>query len=286
MPPPRSPDSSDSSNSSNSKEPRHSRHRPRKRFGQHFLINLHVIDQIIAAIAPQANDKIVEIGPGPGALTRPLLEAAGELDVIELDRDLASRLRSLDTGDNILRVHEADVLDFSFSSLLENGGPQQLRLIGNLPYNISTPLIFHILEEVPLISDMVFMLQKEVADRILAVAGGRQYGRLSVMLQYLCEPELLFDVTPDSFDPPPKVMSSVIRLVPRKNPLPLVNIEFFASLVKQAFSQRRKTLRNVLREIANETDLEAVKISPSARAETLELQQFVNLANYLAGGDN
>ncbi len=254
------------------------KHRPRKRFGQHFLIDQFIIDQIISAIAPQKDEQIVEIGPGTGVLTRPLLSQLNQLDVVELDRDLAENLRRNYDQDK-LRVHEIDVLNFSFRSLIDND--KKIRLVGNLPYNISTPLIFHVLEEADVISDMTFMLQKEVADRMTAEAGSRQYGRLSVMLQYHCDTEYLFDVPPDAFDPPPKVMSSIIRLIPKKSPLPLENKAFFEQLIKQAFSQRRKTLRNVLKDFADDKDFEFLGLSGSVRSETISLKYFVDLSNYL-----
>ena len=263
----------------NKKKINSDQHRPRKRFGQHFLTDQLIIDQIISAVAPQKNERIVEIGPGTGVLTKPLLAQVQELDVIELDRDLAESLRRNYSPD-ILHVHEIDVLKFSFRSMVNKN--EKIRLIGNLPYNISTPLIFHILEESDVISDMTFMLQKEVADRIAAEAGTRQYGRLSVMLQYQCDTEFLFDVPPEAFDPPPKVMSTVLRLVPKKEPLQLKDKQLFSKLVKQAFSQRRKTLHNVLKDFVDDSELEKVGLSPSDRADTVRLQNYVTLANNLA----
>ncbi len=254
-------------------------HRPRKRFGQHFLTDQHIIDQIISAVAPQKNERLVEIGPGTGVLTRPLLEQTATLDVIELDRDLAANLRQ-EFSSEILRIHEIDVLNFSFRSMTH--GKEKIRLIGNLPYNISTPLIFHLLDEADVISDMTFMLQKEVADRMAAKPGSRQYGRLSVMLQYLCDTEFLFDVPPEAFDPPPKVMSTIIRLVPKSEPLLLSDKHLFSNLVKQAFSQRRKTLHNVLKEFATDEDLEAVGLSPGDRSENIQVESFVRLTNYIS----
>ncbi len=254
------------------------KHRARKRFGQHFLNDQYIIDQIISCIAPQKDEHLVEIGPGTGVLTRPLLSQVENLDVIELDRDLAARLRNEFSSDR-LRVHEIDVLNFSFQSMEKKN--KKIRLIGNLPYNISTPLIFHILEASNVISDMTFMLQKEVADRMAAEAGTRQYGRLSVMLQYYCETEFLFDVPPEAFDPPPKVMSSIIRLVPKKELLPLKDKLLFQTVVKQAFSQRRKTLHNVLKNLADDNDLESVGLSPKVRSDTITMEEYVKLTNYL-----
>ncbi len=255
------------------------KHRPRKRFGQHFLTDQHVIDQIISAVAPQKNEHIVEIGPGTGVLTRPLLAQIDSLDVIELDRDLAANLRR-EFSPDVLRIHEIDVLNFSFKSLVEK--QEKIRLIGNLPYNISTPLIFLVLDESDVISDMTFMLQKEVADRMAAEAGSKQYGRLSVMLQYQCDTEFLFDVPPKAFDPPPKVMSSIIHLTPKKQPLHLKDKQLFSKLVKQAFSQRRKTLHNVLKDFVDDQDLEAVGLSPKVRSDTITMPEYVKLANHMA----
>jgi len=255
------------------------KHRARKRFGQHFLTDQHIIDQIISAVAPQKNEHLVEIGPGTGVLTRPLLAQINSLDVIELDRDLAANLRR-EFSPEILHVHEIDVLNFSFHSLVK--GQEKIRLIGNLPYNISTPLIFLLLDESDVISDMTFMLQKEVADRMTAEAGSKQYGRLSVMLQYQCDTEFLFDVPPESFDPPPKVMSSIIHLTPKAQPLHLKDKQLFDKLVKQAFSQRRKTLHNVLKDLVNDKELEAVGLSPKVRSDTITMEEYVKLANYLA----
>ncbi len=254
-------------------------HYPRKRFGQHFLTDPAIIDQIITSFAPLKGERIVEIGPGTGRLTGPLLARVDTLDVIELDRDLARCLREDRTLSN-LRVHEGDVLNFSFLSLA--GANEKLRLIGNLPYNISTPLIFHLLNQIEVISDMTFMLQKEVADRMTAETGTRQYGRLSVMLQVTCDTEPLFNVPPEAFTPPPKVMSTVIRLQPKTDPPPLEDHQLFSKLIRQAFSQRRKTLHNVLKGFVQDEVLEAAGISPSARADTIDVDSWVRLANILA----
>jgi len=249
-------------------------HNPRKRFGQNFLHDNYVIQAIISAIAPKSTQHIVEIGPGMGALTRPLLESNCQLDVIELDRDLIENLKSLKVG-----IYNADVLKFDFKQLMTTGLP--LRIVGNLPYNISTPLLFHLLKYQHDIIDMTFMLQKEVVDRMIAAPSSSEYGRLSVMLQYYCQMEKLFDVSPDSFTPAPKVDSSVVQLIPYSKPPVIVNDQqYFARLVTSAFAQRRKTLRNNLKHLFDITDIEAVGINPQARAETLTLQQFALLANY------
>lgn len=249
-------------------------HIPRKRFGQNFLHDTQIIQAIISAIAPKSKQHIVEIGPGTGALTRPLLESNCQLDVIELDRDLIQNLKNLNVG-----IYNIDVLKFDFKQLMTNGLP--LRIVGNLPYNISTPLLFHLLKYQHQIMDMTFMLQKEVVDRMIATPATAEYGRLSVMLQYFCQIEKLFDVSPDAFTPAPKVYSSVAQLIPYSTPPVIVNDEqYFAQLVTKAFAQRRKTLRNNLKHLLDITDIEAVGINPQARAETLTLQQFAQLANY------
>jgi len=253
-------------------------HRARKRFGQHFLNDEQVIDRIIRAIAPQVGEQIVEIGPGLGALTAPLLEETKQLSVIELDRDVIPPLNARCVHIGKLNVHCADVLNFNFKSVALNNTP--LRLVGNLPYNISTPLLFHILDQIHLIQDMVFMFQKEVADRLVATPGTRDYGRLSVMMQYHCAVSHLFDVAPEAFTPPPKVYSSIVHFKPH-TPLPVTAQDdvFFAKLVKQAFSQRRKTLRNTLKNIANEDHFARANINSTSRAESLSVAEFVTLSN-------
>jgi len=251
-------------------------HAPRKRFGQHFLTNTQVIQHIISAIAPNTEQHLVEIGPGKGALTLPLLESGCQLDVIELDRDLIQWLDEKALSFKQLRVHQADVLNFDFKQF-----QQPFRVVGNLPYNISTPLLFHLLANASdIIQDMTFMLQKEVVERMVAVPSSSQYGRLSVMLQYHCQIEKLFDVSPDAFYPPPKVNSSIVQLIPyAKPPVEVISLKHFAKIVTQAFSQRRKTLRNTLKTVLDIKDIESVGINPQARAETLTLEEFANLAN-------
>jgi len=253
-------------------------HKPRKRFGQHFLHDQNVIRRIILAIAPKSGEHLIEIGPGQGALTFPILKMAGQLDVVEIDRDLVADLQTHATVDGRLIVHQQDALAFDFAKLAEPAKP--LRIFGNLPYNISTPMIFHLLKFSAVIADMVFMLQKEVVDRIASDAGGDNYGRLSVMVQYHCRVEALFDVSPDSFDPPPKVNSSVMRLIPYPA-IPFVAKDYlnFYNLVKQAFSQRRKTLRNSLRGMLSETDWQELKMNSQARPEELTVEDFVKLSN-------
>ena len=254
-------------------------HRARKRFGQHFLHDQEVIQRLLIAIAPQPGQHLVEIGPGRGVLTEPLLEALGELDAVELDRDLVAYLRTRMAGRG-LRLYEADALNFNFTALRQDTRP--LRIVGNLPYNISTPLLFHLLAQMDAIADMHFMLQKEVVQRMAAPPGGGDYGRLSVMTQIACRVEYLFSVAADAFTPAPKVDSAVVRLVPYiQSPVVVNDPAQFAQLVAQAFSQRRKTLRNSLRGRVDEAQWRDVGIDPGVRPETLSPQQFAVLSNYL-----
>jgi 16S rRNA (adenine1518-N6/adenine1519-N6)-dimethyltransferase len=256
-------------------------HIPRKRFGQHFLSDQVIIHRIAAAIAPRPQDHLVEIGPGQGALTLPVLKLAKRMDAVELDRDLIEPLQDRCRHAGELIVHESDVLEFDFASLYRDG--QKLRVIGNLPYNISTPLIFHLLEYGSIISDMIFMLQKEVALRLAAKVSTNDYGRLSVMVQYYCRVEYLFDVPPTAFYPPPKVDSSIIQLVPYQQlPHQATDPALFATVVKQAFSQRRKTLRNSLKSMMTDDIWAMLPISSTARAENLSVGEFVQIANLLA----
>jgi 16S rRNA (adenine1518-N6/adenine1519-N6)-dimethyltransferase len=255
-------------------------HRPRKRFGQHFLHDPGVIGRIVAAIRPKPGDRLVEIGPGLGALTRPLLEAAGELDVVELDRDLLEPLRAHCAGAGVLRIHHADALAFDFAGLRGDG--PRLRVAGNLPYNISTPLLFHLLDQAEHLRDLHFMLQQEVVERMAAGPGEDAYGRLSVMLQYRCRVESLFAVGPGAFRPTPKVWSAVVRLVPRETPPVGVRDEQrFAEVVRRAFTQRRKTLRNSLRDLLDANQIAGAGVEPGARPETLGLAAFAALSNSL-----
>jgi 16S rRNA (adenine1518-N6/adenine1519-N6)-dimethyltransferase len=255
-------------------------HIPRKRFGQNFLHDHRIIYNIIANIQAEPDQHWVEIGPGQGALTEPLLKEGVRLDVVELDRDLVALLGEKFRQHDRLRIHSADALKFDFASLAEDG--RKLRVIGNLPYNISTPLMFHLLDNAACIQDMHFMLQKEVVDRICAAPGSKKYGRLSVMMQYYCATELLFDVPPESFDPPPKVMSAIVRLIPHPQPPVQVNdVAKLNKVVTQAFSQRRKTLRNSLKTLIAEEDIEALNIDPMLRAEMIALSDFAKLSNLL-----
>jgi 16S rRNA (adenine1518-N6/adenine1519-N6)-dimethyltransferase len=254
--------------------------RPRKRFGQQFLHDPAVLARIVAAFNPQPGQAVAEIGPGRGALTRLLLERIKPLHAVELDRDLTAWLEA-EYGGAGLVVHAADALRFDFGALAPEGG--RLRLIGNLPYNISTPLLFHLLDQGERIADMLFMLQKEVVDRLAAGPGSADYGRLSVMVQWRCRVERLFGVAPGAFSPPPRVDSAVVRLVPHEHPPVTVRDPArFAGIVRQAFGQRRKTLRNSLREFVGAEAMAALGIDPQRRPETLTLAEFAALAN--AGG--
>lgn len=254
------------------------KHRARKRFGQNFLTDPHVVAGIVAAIHPQPSDHLVEIGPGLGVLTESLLPTVTAMDAIELDRDIIPKLEEHCRGRGELHIHEADALKFDFATLATDSRP--LRIVGNLPYNISTPLMFRLLEMRELIQDMHFMLQKEVVDRLAAEPNNKSYGRLSVMMQFHCRVEALLDVPPESFSPPPKVNSAVVRLLPyREPPVVVDNVDTLDRLVTQAFSQRRKTLRNTLKPLLSTAQMEAAGIDPQRRAETLSLSEFATLAN-------
>ena len=258
-------------------------HTARKRFGQNFLVSDGVIRKILDAIAPRADDTVVEIGPGLGALTAPLLERIDPLHVVEIDRDLIARLRQRFPPERLI-IHEGDALEFDFASLKGSG---RLKIVGNLPYNISSPLLFHLVPFAPLAYDMHFMLQKEVVDRMVAEPGSKDFSRLSVMLQYRYHMERLFVVPPGAFNPPPKVDSAIVRMIP---------VDFssvgaggtaqdealFARVVTAAFSQRRKMLRNTLRGFVGEAALAALGIAPTARAEDIPVADYVRLANSLA----
>ena len=254
------------------------KYRTKKRFGQHFLHDHAVIHTLIQYINPKQDQQIIEIGPGMGALTFPLLKLLDKMEVIEIDRDVIKPLQQ--QGGAKLVIHNVDALRFDFSQLLKDN--QHLRIVGNLPYNISTPLLFHLLEDAAYIQDMHFMLQKEVVDRITAQPGSRTYGRLSVMVQYHCDTEYLFFVGPEAFSPPPKVDSAVLRLQPwQQKPYPAKDIKLFAQVVTQAFSMRRKTLRNTLKKLLSTQQIEAVGIDPSLRPENLSVKNYVDLSNLL-----
>lgn len=252
-----------------------SEHRARKRFGQNFLHDASVIDRILDAIHPQPDQHLVEIGPGRGAMTWPLLEILGRMEVIELDRDLIARLEDESAGRGELIIHNQDALKTDFCRL-EQKPP--LRVVGNLPYNISTPILFHLLAQTECVQDMHFMLQKEVVERMAAGPGSRAYGRLSVMLQMYCNVEHLFNIAPGAFRPAPKVYSAFVRLTPLPTPRYDVERQPFMDLVRLAFAQRRKTLRNNLKGHITAEQLQTAAIDPSRRAETLDLTEFARLA--------
>jgi 16S rRNA (adenine1518-N6/adenine1519-N6)-dimethyltransferase len=255
--------------------------RPRKRFGQHFLHDPGVIRRIVAAIDPRPGEHLVEIGPGRGALTRALLPLVGHLDAVELDRDLIPSLQATCAPLGELTVHQADALRFDFDGL--RGDARRLRVVGNLPYNISTPLLFHLLDQVEAVEDMHFMLQQEVVERLAAAPGSGAYGRLGVMVQYRCRIEPLFSVAPGAFSPPPRVTSAVVRLTPyRSPPVQVDNLQTLARLVNQAFSRRRKTLRNALRELISAKQLAQLGIAPTLRPENLRLEDFARISNTLS----
>ena len=244
------------------------RHQPRKRFGQNFLVDHQIINQIISTISPKNDDSIVEIGPGKGAITFPIIKHLDHLSAIEIDRDLISILKSKEQEK--LTIYQADALTFDFSQI-----PNKLRIIGNLPYNISSPLLFHLLDYRKQIIDMTFMLQKEVVDRIVAPPGNKTYGRLSVMMQAFYEVELMFVVPKESFEPQPKIESAILYLKTKEQPL-VKNSKPLEEIVKLAFSQRRKTLKNCLKSVLNQSQTE---IDLSQRAEMLSTENFVTLMN-------
>lgn len=256
-------------------------HKARKRFGQNFLVDEGIINLITRAIHPKENERIVEIGPGQGALTAPLLEGCPSLQVIELDRDLVPILLAQFAKYNAFKIHKADALQFDFKQLLGNEH-SQLRIVGNLPYNISTPLIFHLLSHQNIIQDMHFMLQKEVVQRLASKENEKHYGRLSIMTQYYCDVDYLFDVPPESFDPAPKVESAIVRLRPHnERPFPANDFNKLDGLVKTAFQQRRKTLRNSLKSMLEPLDASKINIDLSKRAENISLKDYVELSNQL-----
>ncbi|WP_305806321.1 16S rRNA (adenine(1518)-N(6)/adenine(1519)-N(6))-dimethyltransferase RsmA [Stenotrophomonas sp. YIM B06876] len=250
---------------------------PKKSLGQHFLADRTYVDRIVRAVNPKAGDRLVEIGPGQGAITLPMLRQHPQLTVIEFDRDLIAPLTEAAATLGELTIIHRDVLQVDFTELAAG---TQIRLVGNLPYNISSPILFHALEHAAAISDMTFMLQKEVVDRMAAAPGSKVYGRLSVMLQAWCEVTSLFVVPPGAFRPPPKVDSAVVRLVPRDPAQVGINDKArFAEVVRAAFGQRRKTLRNALNGVCDAAQFEAAGVRSDARAEQLEVADFIRLAN-------
>ncbi|MBI4294331.1 MAG: 16S rRNA (adenine(1518)-N(6)/adenine(1519)-N(6))-dimethyltransferase RsmA [Betaproteobacteria bacterium] len=251
-------------------------HVPRKRFGQHFLADRAIIERIVAAIDPRPEDNIVEIGPGLGALTGPLLARTRALHAVEIDRDLAAAMRHRHSAEGLV-VHEGDALKFDFSAL-----PSPLRIVGNLPYNISTPLLFHLAEFADRLRDLHFMLQREVVERMVALPSRHEYGRLSVALQYRFRMRSLFLVPPEAFRPPPSVESALVRMEPIGRPARAARDEaLLAQVVTRAFSHRRKTLKNALQGLALAEDLAAAGIDAGLRAENLSVPDFVALANCL-----
>ncbi|MDD5242201.1 MAG: 16S rRNA (adenine(1518)-N(6)/adenine(1519)-N(6))-dimethyltransferase RsmA [Sulfuricella sp.] len=252
-----------------------SHHIPRKRFGQNFLTDQGIIQSIIRTINPKPDDVMVEIGPGLGALTDPLLKILPHLHVVEIDRDIIARLEN-NYPKTKLTIHAGDVLKFDFSTL-----GKRIRVVGNLPYNISTPILFHLSEYVGNIIDMHFMLQKEVVERMVAAPSTPEYGRLSVMLQYRYAMELQFIVPPDAFQPAPKVESAIVRMIPYADlPHPAKDEALFGAIVTAAFGQRRKVLRNTLKAYLDNAGFEALGIDPGLRAENLGVAEFVAIANY------
>ncbi|HWV17416.1 MAG TPA: 16S rRNA (adenine(1518)-N(6)/adenine(1519)-N(6))-dimethyltransferase RsmA [Rhodocyclaceae bacterium] len=257
-------------------------HRARKRFGQNFLSSPGVIANIVSAINPQADDCMVEIGPGLGAMTVPLMAALTHLHVVEIDRDLIARLKENHSRDK-LTIHEGDALEFDFGAI-QPVAEKKIRIVGNLPYNISTPILFHLSSFANKVKDMHFMLQKEVVDRMVAEPGGSEFGRLSVMLQYRYDMDRLFIVPPGAFVPAPKVDSAIVRMIPKPAAALTARDEaLFGDVVTAAFSQRRKMLRNTLKGIISEAGLEALGIAPTARAETLPVSDYIRIANSLTG---
>ena len=251
-------------------------HQAKRRFGQNFLVDEKIISEIISAIRPKHEDNMVEIGPGLGALTRPLLKILNHLHVVEIDRDIIARLES-DYPKNKLVIHAGDALEFDLATL-----QSPLRIVGNLPYNISSPLLFHFAAYAERIKDMHFMLQNEVVERMVAEPSTPQYGRLSVMLQYRFHMEKLLDVPPESFRPSPKVDSAIVRMIPLPVSEILVrNEKLFAAIVRTAFGQRRKTLRNTLRTYLDEAGFGLLGIDPQLRAENLAVAEFIKVANYI-----
>jgi 16S rRNA (adenine1518-N6/adenine1519-N6)-dimethyltransferase len=252
-------------------------HQAKKRFGQNFLVDEQIIADIIRIIRPAADDNMVEIGPGLGALTRPLLTHLNTLHVVEIDRDIIARLKT-DYPPHKIVIHEGDALKFDVAEL-----PAPLRIVGNLPYNISSPLLFHFADSAENITDMHFMLQNEVVERMVAAPSTPEYGRLSVMLQYRFHMEKLLDVPPESFRPAPKVDSAIVRMIPMpRKEIQVQDEKLFAEIVMQAFGQRRKTLRNTLRERISESDFEQLGINPQLRAENLGYLEYAKMSNWLA----
>lgn len=253
-------------------------HQARKRFGQNFLVDHNIIDKIVSAIAPAPGQNLIEIGPGQGAITGPVLEKCLQLNVVELDRDLIPILQKKFQQYPDLHIHQGDALKTNFGQFYIEGKP--LRIIGNLPYNISTPLMFHLLSFSGQIHDMYFMLQQEVVTRLAAAPREKNYGRLSVMVQYYCKVQPLFQVPPSAFRPAPKVESAIVRLLPYPEPpYPADDLQLLSRLVRTCFQQRRKTIRNTLKLMLKTEQLEQLDIDLTRRPETLSVEDFVQLSN-------
>lgn len=263
----------------------HLGHKARKRFGQNFLNDPYIIDGIVSSINPLPGQNLVEIGPGLGAITEPVGKLVDKFTVIELDRDLAERLRNHPDLADKLTIHEGDAMKFDFEQLVKPNN--KLRIFGNLPYNISTPLMFHLFEFHKDIKDMHFMLQKEVVNRLAAGPGSKAYGRLTVMAQYYCKVTPVLEVPPTAFVPPPKVDSAVVRLQPYEVlPYPAKDLKWLDRVCREGFNQRRKTVRNCYKSLIDKDVLEALGINPSMRPENLTLEQFVDMANWLHDNHN
>lgn len=254
-------------------------HTPRKRFGQNFLIDDGIIYALLAEINPQPKQHILEIGPGLGALTRGLIASGANIDAVEIDRDLASELEATFIQYKNFHLHCADILKFPINTLVKK---DKLRVVGNLPYNISTPLLFKLFAAINSITDMFFMLQKEVAVRLTATPNTKEYGRLSIMAQYYCAIYIVIDVPPEAFDPPPKVESCIVQFVPHaQSSLPKVDHDLLHNVVAAAFNQRRKTIANSLKKYVTQQELQDLHIDPILRAENLHLEHYVQITNYL-----
>ncbi len=256
-----------------------STHRAKKRFGQNFLHDMGIIDRIVHSIRVQPEDNIIEIGPGLGAITKQLLVITKSINVIELDRDIIPKLKFNCDGLGELNIMQTDALKVDYRQFAEKG---PLRVVGNLPYNISTPILFHLFKYLDQIKDMHFMLQKEVVLRMAAKPGSKVYGRLSVMTQSVCDTQMLFLVPPESFTPAPKVESAIVYLAPRKEKLDIKDPGLFSAIVTEAFNQRRKTLRNVWKNRIDTDSLEKLAINPTLRPEKISLEEFVKVSNYLS----
>ncbi len=263
----------------------HLGHKARKRFGQNFLNDDYVIADIVSAIAPSDDFELVEIGPGLGALTEPVAAQCSHLNVVELDRDLAQRLRVHPVLKDKLSIHEADAMKFDFRKVLPSDD-KKLKVFGNLPYNISTPLMFHLFEYCDAVEDMHFMLQKEVVDRLCAPSGCKDYGRLTVMAQYYCEAIPVLHVPPECFTPAPKVESAVVRLIPHSTAdRAELNPKLLSTITHNAFNQRRKTLRNSLKKLITAEELESLGIDPTLRAESIAVESYIKLTQYISKRD-